>query len=139
MNTLPKALQQVIDAFSNLPGVGPRSAERYAYWCLRHDKTISDKIADSLKDLHSQIKLCPKTFALIDADLEVSPLYDDPSRDKHTVAVVAEPLLAVIPIEPVGLAKEITPVLLITPPEIDMPVPALAEVKAACPPNPARV
>jgi len=104
MNTLPKALQQVIDAFSNLPGVGPRSAERYAYWCLRHDKTISDKIADSLKDLHSQIKLCPKTFALIDADLEVSPLYDDPSRDKHTVAVVAEPF-DIVALEKIGSYK----------------------------------
>jgi recombination protein RecR len=104
MNILPKALQQAIDAFSNLPGVGPRTAERYAYWCLRHDKNVSDKIADSLTSLHSQIKLCTKTFALIDADMDVSPLYNDPSRDKKLVAVVAEPF-DIVALEKIGSFK----------------------------------
>lgn len=91
MSVLPKALEQTIEAFSSLPGVGPRSAERFAYWCLRHDKAISQKIADSLIALHANIKLCPKTFALIDVKEEVSPLYNNPQRDKTVVAVVAEP------------------------------------------------
>lgn len=90
MNVLPKALEQAVQAFANLPGVGPRTAERYAYWCLRHDKNLSSKLADSLTKLHENIKFCPKTFALIDADLDVSPLYSD-SRDKSIIAVVAEP------------------------------------------------
>lgn len=91
MNILPKALEQTIEAFQNLPGVGPRSAERFAYWCLRHDKMVSQKLADSLVKLHDSIKLCSKTFALIDVKDEVSPLYSDPKRDKQLVAVVAEP------------------------------------------------
>jgi len=88
---LPKALQKSIEAIGCLPGVGSRTAERYAYFLLKSDKTNSEKIADSILQLHSKIKICPKTFAIIDADLDVSPLYSDLGRDKQLVAIVAEP------------------------------------------------
>ncbi len=88
---LPKALQKSIEAIGCLPGVGSRTAERYAYFLLKSDKTNSEKIADSILQLHSKIKICPKTFAIIDADLDVSPLYSDPGRDRKLVAIVAEP------------------------------------------------
>ncbi|MCA9350476.1 recombination protein RecR [Candidatus Saccharibacteria bacterium] len=88
---LPKALVTLIEALGCLPGVGTRTAERYAYYLLKTDKNNSERIVNSLLDLHSKVKTCPKTFAIIDADLEVSPLYSDPSRDKKLVAVVAEP------------------------------------------------
>ena len=74
-----------------MPGVGHRTAERYAYWCLRSDKSISDKISTSLDKLHSSIKYCPKTFALIDVNQDISPLYSDIQRDKTIIAIVAEP------------------------------------------------
>ena len=74
-----------------LPGVGSRTAERYAYYLFRHDKSIAQKLSTSLKDIHGSIKSCPVTFALIDAKEELSPLYSNPMRDKTTVAVVAEP------------------------------------------------
>lgn len=80
-----------MDALGALPGVGPRSAERYAYYLLRADPAKSRRIADSLTDLHTKVKYCPKTFALIDASEEVSPLYTDPQRDKSLVAVVEDP------------------------------------------------
>jgi recombination protein RecR len=93
MNSLlPKALLDVIDELGKLPGVGVRTAERYAYYLLRANPQISAQLADSLENLHSGVKQCPVTFALINADQELSPLYDDPSRDKTTVAVVEEPL-----------------------------------------------
>lgn len=104
MNILPKALEQAIDAFGALPGVGPRTAERYAYWCLRHDKHSVAKIADSLLQLHDGIAVCPKTFALIDATQKVSSLYDDPKRDKAIVAVVAEPF-DIVALEKIGSFK----------------------------------
>jgi recombination protein RecR len=101
MNILPKALEQAVEAFSNLPGVGPRTAERYAYWCLKSSPSVSNKLSDSLLKLHESIKICPKTFALIDNNLEFSPLYTDPKRDKTIVAVVAEPF-DIIAIEKTG-------------------------------------
>ena len=89
---LPSALNDVIDALGRLPGVGSRTAERYAYFLLKSDSNISKNIADSLSALHDGVKSCPITFAIMDASEEVSPLYEDPSRDKSVVLVVEEPL-----------------------------------------------
>lgn len=89
---LPKALLSVTSALGLLPGVGPKTAERYAYYLFRSDAKVAEEIAKALVGLHSGVKSCPITFALIDADEEVSPLYSDSSRDKTTVLVVEEPL-----------------------------------------------
>ena len=88
---LPAALVDLIDAFSALPGVGRKTAERYAYACLKSNRRISDNLSSSLAKLHGGVKRCPVTFALIDANEEVSPLYDDPARDKTMVAIVEDP------------------------------------------------
>lgn len=89
---LPKALEAVIEALGELPGVGPRTAERYAYSLLKRDRHISEKVATALADLHKGVKQCPVTYALIDASESVSQLYSSPKRDKQLVAVVEEPL-----------------------------------------------
>ena len=89
---LPSALENAIDALSRLPGVGPRTAERYAYYLFKSSPQISKSIADSLLNLHDKVNSCPITFALIDEDEDVSPFYDNPDRDKTTVLVVEEPL-----------------------------------------------
>lgn len=89
---LPAALTNLVEDLGRLPGVGARTAERYAYYLLRANPDIAGKLAASLKQLHTGVKHCPVTFALIDADEDVSPLYADDSRDKTTIAVVEEPL-----------------------------------------------
>ena len=89
---LPQALENVIEALGMLPGVGPRTAERYAYYLFKTSPKVAENIADSLDNLHKGVKFCPVTFALINADEEMSPLYTDPERDKTTVLVVEEPL-----------------------------------------------
>lgn len=89
---LPRALQQVIDALGTLPGVGPRTAERYGSYLLRADDHVSRKLIDALAHLKSGVKTCPVTFALMDTDDDVSPLYSDSDRDKQLVAVVEDPL-----------------------------------------------
>ena len=89
---LPSALTNVIEALERLPGVGPRTAERYAYYLFRSNPQISETIAEALFGLHKGVKSCPITFALIDAEEESSPFYSDPARDKTTVLVVEEPL-----------------------------------------------
>ncbi len=92
MQLLPPALEKLIEALGNLPGVGPRTAERYAYFLVRREPAKAEQLANALVNLHAGIKYCPKTFALIDSADDVSPLYSDPRRDKQLVAVVAEPL-----------------------------------------------
>lgn len=89
---LPSALTDVIEALSRLPGVGSRTAERYAYFLLKADQNVAKNIATSLEHLHDGVKSCPKTFALMSDNDELSPLYDDPRRDKATVLVVEEAL-----------------------------------------------
>ena len=89
---LPSALTDVIEALSRLPGVGSRTAERYAYFLLKADQNVAKNIATSLERLHDGVKSCPKTFALMSDNDELSPLYDDPRRDKTTVLVVEEAL-----------------------------------------------
>ncbi len=89
---LPKALTDVIDALGHLPGVGTRTAERYAYYLFKNSPRISLDLAATLSVLHAGVKNCPITFALIDADAEVSEFYNDPKRDKSTILVVEEPL-----------------------------------------------
>lgn len=101
---LPYALNDLIEAFSNLPGVGARTAERYALAVLKHSRNDAQKLSTALAKLHDGIKLCPKTFALIDADQEISLLYVDTSRNKKIVAVVEEPF-DVVALENTGQFK----------------------------------
>lgn len=89
---LPKALTAVIDELGRLPGVGARTAERYAYYLLRADKRQSASLAKRLAELHDEVNTCPVTYALINADENISPLYSDRNRNKQLVAVVEEPL-----------------------------------------------
>ena len=89
---LPKALTALIDEFGNLPGVGPRTAERYAYAALRREPGQSKRLAQALNELHQRVKTCPVTFALIDDGDDVSPLYTDSRRNRQLICVVAEPL-----------------------------------------------
>jgi len=89
---LPVALEKLIDELGRLPGVGNRTAERYAYYLLKADQRINDSLATAVHDIHARVKTCPITFALIDADDDVSALYSDPDRDRTLVAVVEEPL-----------------------------------------------
>lgn len=89
---LPKALLQAIEELGQLPGVGARTAERYAYFLFRADQKRVQSLANTIAGLHEGIKVCPVTFALINPDEDVSPLYSGADRNKKLVAVVEEPL-----------------------------------------------
>lgn len=104
MHILPPALQELIEALGALPGVGPRTAERYAYYLLKSPTAISQRLATATASLHERIGYCEKTYALVQAGQTLSPLYTDPSRDKQLVAVVAEPF-DIIALEKTGQFK----------------------------------
>lgn len=90
-SVLPSALEALIEELGNLPGVGGRTAERYAYHILRSDPKKAHELSKKLDELHEGIKLCPRTFAYINASQDISPLYSDASRNKKLVAIVEEP------------------------------------------------
>src|SRR5258706_13464538 len=101
---LPKGLLHLTEEVGRLPGVGPRTAERYAYDLLRREPAIAGRLAGAMTNLHASVAYCPKTFALIEKDQQLSPLYSDPERDKAVVAVVEEPL-DVVALERTGQFK----------------------------------
>lgn len=90
-SAVPQSLVRVIEALGQLPGVGPRTAERYAYYLLRNQSDKAQELAGSLAKLHGGTSVCPKTFAIIEKGQKYSPLYSDTSRDKQIIAVVADP------------------------------------------------
>lgn len=98
MQVLPPALNDLIDAFGMLPGVGPRSAERYAYYVVRSNQANPERLASALINIKNGIGYCEKTFALVSKDQKLSDLYTDPRRDKTVIAVVAEPF-DILPLE----------------------------------------
>ncbi len=100
-HVLPTALTNLIEALGSLPGVGPRTAERYAYFILKTDSAVAGELIAALGAIHTEIGYCQKTFALVERDQTLSPLYTDPRRDKQLVAVVAEPF-DILPLEKTG-------------------------------------
>ncbi len=101
---LPSALLSAIDELGRLPGVGARTAERYAYFLLKADRRLVNDLNRAIQELHDGVKTCPVTFALIDKDEDISPLYSDDSRNKQLIAVVEEPL-DIIALERTGRFK----------------------------------
>lgn len=101
MQILPPALNELIEAFGSLPGVGSRTAERYAYYIVRSTGNAPDKLAAALSNIKNGIGYCEKTFALVSKDQRLSDLYTDPRRDKTIIAVVAEPF-DILPLEKTG-------------------------------------
>lgn len=91
MSIIPSALQKVIESLEKLPGVGPRTAERYAYNLYKSDPAKAHGLATALDKLHAGVGYCSQTFALTEAGQDVSPLYSDPVRNKQLIAVVADP------------------------------------------------
>ncbi len=104
MSVIPKALTRLIEELTKLPGVGSRTAERYALSILRTDVKQAQKLADVIQGVHSGINYCKKTFVLCEPDEELSPLYTDPGRDKTIIAVV-EDAFDVVSLESIGTFK----------------------------------
>ncbi len=98
---LPKPLLDLIDKLGCLPGVGARTAERYAYFLLKNSQASNQELSEAIAKVKDGVKECPKTFALISKFEDFSPLYTDKNRNKQVIALVEEPL-DVIAIEKTG-------------------------------------
>jgi recombination protein RecR len=85
----PAALDALVAALKRLPGVGPRSAQRYAYHLLQHDRDAADAIASALTAATSKIRHCDRcnTFT----ELEVCETCASSRRDPSKLCVVETP------------------------------------------------
>ena len=85
-----RPVQKVIDAFESLPGIGPKSAARLAYYLLHVPQERIEKMAAALSQLRLDTKVCKTCFNI--GEDELCPVCADPSRDKSVICVVEQPL-----------------------------------------------
>lgn len=83
------AVQELIDAFGRLPGIGPKSAQRITFHLLKADATESRRLAAAITDAAEKVTFCTRCFNLAEGDLCTVCL--DPQRDATVVCVVEEP------------------------------------------------
>jgi recombination protein RecR len=81
---------RLIDALTQLPGVGPKTASRLAYFLLREPAETSQQLAEALRDLKARTRLCSVCFNITESD--PCGVCGDPTRDHSTICVVEEPL-----------------------------------------------
>ncbi len=90
---LPEPIQECINAFSRLPGVGPKTAARLTFFLLRdRDSDLARKLASALIDLLEGTDTCPTCFNMMNAGQEHCRICIDPKRDQALICVVEEPL-----------------------------------------------
>ncbi len=87
---VPEPVTKLIDAFSRLPGVGPKTASRLTYFLLRQPDEVTSKLAEALTDLKANTRFCSVCFNITVND--PCPICSDPQRNHRTIAVVEEPL-----------------------------------------------
>ena len=81
---------RLIEAFSSLPGVGPKTAQRLTFHLLRAPDTEARVLAAALIDVRDKVVFCDRCFNISDAPL--CPICRDPGRDASRLCVVEEPL-----------------------------------------------
>jgi recombination protein RecR len=86
----PEPVTRLIEAFAQLPGIGPKTASRLTFYLLRRPDVQADILADALRDLKQRIVFCSTCFNIT----ETSPcaLCQDEGRDRSILCVVEEPL-----------------------------------------------
>jgi len=90
MSVLPKSVENVINEFSRLPGVGPKSASRMTYHYLRSSRLDATKLANALLEMDKEVKSCTKCFNVSDKD--VCDICSSKLRKQEKICVVEEPL-----------------------------------------------
>ncbi len=105
---VPDSVTRLIEAFSRLPGVGPKTASRLTYYLLRAPDEVSATLAEALTNLKASTRFCSICWNITETD--PCPICSDESREQATVAVVEEPL-DVLAIERTGNFKGLYHVL----------------------------
>ncbi len=103
-----ESLNRLIEEFGKLPGVGPKTAERLAFYILKAQPAEAMKLAGAISDVKNKIKQCSICYNL--AEQEVCQICSDPKRDKGLICVVEQPK-DVISLEKTGTCKWVYHVL----------------------------
>lgn len=89
-SAIPEPVTKLIEAFSALPGVGPKTASRLTYYLLRAPDNLSLNLAEALTAMKTNTQFCGTCSNITVND--PCPICSDPKRDHRVIAVVEEPL-----------------------------------------------
>lgn len=90
MTRLPNSLERVINELSKLPGIGPKSAQRLAFYLLKKEAVDLDILSNSISKLKEGVTFCEICNNM--ADTSPCSTCTDPGRDKQLLCVVEEPM-----------------------------------------------
>ena len=90
MPLVPEAVERLVAEFGRLPGVGPKTAQRLTFYCLRAPAEMSQRLAGALTDLHTRVRPCSRCFFIADGPL--CAICMDAKRDGSLLCVVEEAL-----------------------------------------------
>ena len=90
MQLLVEPVAKLIDEFSRLPGIGPKTASRLAFYLLRAPEEQASSLADALRELRERITFCSTCFNITESD--PCAICTDEGRDRSLLCVVEEPL-----------------------------------------------
>lgn len=89
MAILPKSVTRVVESFERLPGIGPKTAQRLAFYLLHVPEDEIKRFSESLTQLKSQTVLCSVCKNVTEQD--PCPVCSDPRRDHTTICLVEQP------------------------------------------------
>ncbi|MFA5821348.1 MAG: recombination protein RecR, partial [Candidatus Gracilibacteria bacterium] len=93
---LPKSVRTLIEEFSKLPGIGPKSAQRLAIHLLHSPESRVKPLGEAILDLKESVVFCEKCWNI--SEKNPCPICDGAERDKSVICVVEE-ILDVVAIE----------------------------------------
>ena len=102
------ALQKLLDELERLPGIGPKSAQRIAYWMLNTDKSMVVRLAEAIVEVKDSVRFCSRCFNYAEDDL--CEICASDKRDRGAICVVADPR-DIPPIERTGAFRGVYHVL----------------------------
>ena len=89
---LPEPIRKLINAFERLPGIGPKSASRLAFYLLRAPEDVSQDLSEALNGLKDKIAFCEECFNITEAGRMRCEVCENPKRDSSLICVVEEAL-----------------------------------------------
>ena len=89
---LPEPIQTLINAFERLPGVGPKSASRLAFYLLRSQDNLGQDLSDALDGFKERLAFCPECFNIMVKERERCEICEDSRRDGAVICVVEDAL-----------------------------------------------
>jgi len=85
----PAPIARLLEELERLPGIGPKSAQRIAYWLLTADSADAERLASAITEVKHTIHFCPRCFNFAEGDL--CEVCADSRRDSSIICVVEEP------------------------------------------------